>query len=91
MRSGSDPSSGTLQKPPSYEATIAVPSGVNAKPGRMSSVARLSMSSLWTGYTSQRSSPVSRSLTRSPVASSWRVPYTSVEPSGEMAGRNPDP
>ena len=47
--------------------------------------------SRWMSCASHRSSPLSRLRMRSPVSDPCRVPYTSHFPSGEMAGRNPDP
>jgi hypothetical protein len=76
---------------PSNDVTSALESGVNEEPGIRSRVERDSWSSRVTGYSSQESSPLCRSRTRSPVCASQRVAYTSQRPSGDSTGRIPLP
>ncbi len=77
----------TRQMRPPQVVMNARLSGVNEAPGIRSRVKRDSWSSRCTGYLSQRSSPDSRSRSRSPVSASCRMAYTSQRPSGERAGR----
>ena len=63
------------------------PSGVNAKPGIMSRVARDSSPLRSIGRRSHRSTPSARRRTFSPVRPSDSAPYTSSVPSGESSGR----